>query len=100
MSQCGLRFAQPRTGGGAFACEPPGGGPVASLEPEAGTLILYPSTVRHRVEGVTWGARHTLAIWLTRSGAHDEDAALLGRGAPRARARRCVCRRCCMSKRG
>jgi hypothetical protein len=69
-------------GGGAFSCEAPdGSGVVASLPPAAGTLLLYPSTLRHCVADVTWGTRHTLAMWLTRSGAHDEDAALLGTGA-------------------
>lgn len=31
---------------------------------------------------MTWGQRRTLAIWLTRDGVHDEDAALLGPGRP------------------
>ncbi len=80
-----------RLGGGAFSCEAPDGSGVASLPPAAGTLILYPSTLRHCVADVAWGTRHTLAMWLTHSGAHDEDAALLGAGAQlRARARSAV----------
>ncbi len=69
-------------GGGEFLCEPPGGGAARSLAPCAGTLLLYPATLRHAVAPVTWGQRRTLAIWLTRDGAHDEDAALLGPGRP------------------
>lgn len=67
------------TGGGAFLCEDGSGS--RSLAPRAGTLLLYRSTLRHAVEEVTWGRRHTLSMWLTRDGAHDEDAALLGPGA-------------------
>ena len=68
--------------GGDFLCEPPGGGAARSLSPTTGTLLLYPSTLRHAVAPVTRGQRHTLAIWLTRDGGHDEDAALLGPGRP------------------
>ena len=64
-------------GGGEFLCEPPGGGPARSFSPEAGTLLVYASSLRHAVAAVTWGERRTLALWLTRDGAHDEDAALL-----------------------
>ena len=58
-------------------CEPPGGGPARSFAPEAGTLLVYASSLRHAVARVTWGERRTLALWLTRDGAHDEDAPLL-----------------------
>jgi hypothetical protein len=68
-------------GGGDFCCEPAGGGPVATLAPRAGTLLLYPSSLWHAVSPVAWGARHTLAVWLTRDAPHAEDAALLGPGA-------------------
>lgn len=47
------------------------------FRPRTGSLLVYPSTVRHRVTPVTAGVRVTLAVWLTRDASRAEDPALL-----------------------